>query len=301
MATARARYSTVVAAVLVLPVLAGCTNSDSVIGSDTSGTAEQVVVASGESVEGSVLAEVYATVLASSGVPSRVEELIGGRTDALAALDAARVTLVPEFTGSLLTYYEPANPARTADDVFEALSRSLPEGLSVADYATAEDRSVVALGRDSAQARTLEAFAPRCAETVAVVSPRFVEDGALEQLAAGADCTFARVEQSAVDISDTAATQPSAVATATAFGTTTLSPLAQSTAVTVLADPDHILAAQNVVPLFRTGALSDPAVKALSVVAGELSTTDLAEMIDQVRRGQATPSEVARSWWDTRQ
>ncbi|MCE4268072.1 MULTISPECIES: glycine betaine ABC transporter substrate-binding protein [Rhodococcus] len=298
MLSARARYSTVVAAVLVLPVLTGCSTGDSVIGNDAGAPTEQVVVASGESVEGSVLAEVYATVLASSGVPSRVEELTGGRSDALAALDAARVTLVPEFTGSLLTYYEPQNPARAADDVFEALSRSLPEGLSVADYATAEDRAVVALGRDSAsgtQSRTLGAFAPSCAETVAVVSPRFIEDGALEQLAEGADCTFARVEQSAADISDTAATEP------TAFGTTTLSPLAQSTAVTVLADPDHILAAQNVVPLFRTGALSDPAVKALSVVAGELSTTDLAAMIDQVRRGQATPSAVARSWWDTRQ
>ncbi|MGG7101661.1 glycine betaine ABC transporter substrate-binding protein [Rhodococcus sp. 24CO] len=298
MLSARARYSTVVAAVLVLPVLAGCSTGDSVIGNNSTAATEQVVVAAGESAEGSVLAEVYATVLASSGVPSRVEELGGGRSDALAALDAARVTLVPEFTGSLLTYYEPQNPARTADDVFEALSRSLPEGLSVADYATAEDRAVVVLGGDAASqtpARTLEAFAPSCAETVAVVSPRFVEDGALEQLAEGADCTFARVEQSAADISDTAATEP------TAFGTTTLSPLAQSTAVTVLADPDHILAAQNVVPLFRTGALSDRAVKALSVVAGELSTTDLAEMIDQVRRGQATPSAVARSWWDTRQ
>ncbi len=295
MLSARAWYSTVVAAVLVLPVVTGCSTGDSVTVNNSTAATESVVVAAGESVEGSVLAEVYATVLASSGVSSRVEELTGGRSDALAALDSARVTLVPEFTGSLLTYYEPQNPARTADDVFEALSRSLPEGLSVADYATAEDRSVVVSRRDSTSARTLEAFAPSCAETVAVVSPRFVEDGALEQLEQGADCTFARVERAAADVSDIAASE------STAYGTTTLSPLAQSTAVTVLADPDHILAAQNVVPLFRTGALSDPAVKALSVVAGELSTADLAAMIDQVRRGQATPSAVARSWWDTRQ
>ena len=72
MLSARARYSTVVAAVLVLPVLTGCSTGDSVIGNDAGAPTEQVVVASGESVEGSVLAEVYATVLASSGVPSRV-------------------------------------------------------------------------------------------------------------------------------------------------------------------------------------------------------------------------------------
>lgn len=296
MTTARARYSTVVAAVLVLPVLGGCTNGDSVTESAGSAESAQIVVASDVSVESSVLAEIYVTALASSGVAARVEELDGGRNDSLEALDSAQVTLVPEFTGSLLTHYDPTNPARTADDVFEALSRSLPEGLSVSDYATAEDRAVVAVRRDvaeSSRVRTLEAFAPSCAESVALVSARFVATQALEQLAAGADCTFERVEQSvSTDVPGTGST---------AFGTTTLAPIAQSAALTVLGDPEHILIAQNVVPLFRTGALSDTAVKALSVVAGELSTTDLAEMIDQVRNGQAEPSAVARSWWDTRQ
>lgn len=299
MASMRTKFSTVVAAVLVLPILSGCTDSSSVTESGESAASQSIVVASGASPESSVLAEVYATVLASSGVPSRVEMLGGDRNESLAALDAARVTLVPEFTGSLLAHYDPANTARAADDVFEALSRSLPEGLSVSDYASAEDRAVVALEHDSAAAtgvRTLEAFAPSCAETVAVVSPRFVEDRAPEQLAEGVDCTFARV-----DVSESADAQETAVSGTTAFGTTTLSPLAQSHDVTVLADADHVLAAQNVVPLFRTGALDDTAVKALSVVAGELSTTDLAAMIEQVRSGQATASAVARTWWDTRQ
>ncbi|MDI9915717.1 ABC transporter substrate-binding protein [Rhodococcus sp. IEGM 1379] len=293
------KFSTVVAAVLVLPILSGCTDSSSVTESAESTASQTIVVAAGSSPESSVLAEVYATVLASSGVPSRIEMLGGDRNESLAALDAARVTLVPEFTGSLLAHYDPANTARAADDVFEALSRSLPEGLSVSDYASAEDRAVVALERDSAAAtgvRTLEAFAPSCAETVAVVSPRFVEDRAPEQLAEGVDCTFARV-----DVSESADAQGTAELGTTAFGTTTLSALAQSHSVTVLADTDHVLAAQNVVPLFRTGALDDTAVKALSVVAGELSTTDLAAMIEQVRSGQATASAVARTWWDTRQ
>ena len=69
-------------------------------------------------------------------------------------------------TGALLDHYDPSAPARKADDVFEALSRSLPEGLSVSDYAMAEDRAVVALDTAYAQslgAKTIEAFAPSCA------------------------------------------------------------------------------------------------------------------------------------------
>lgn len=290
----RTKYSTVVAALTVLPILSGCANGDSVVEGAGAESREQIVVAADASVESSVLAEVYSTVLSSSGLSARVESVGGGRNQSLEALDAARVTLVPEFTGALLDHYDPSSPAREADDVFEALSRSLPEGLSVSDYAMAEDRAVVALDTAYAQslgAKTIEAFASSCAAATPLVSARFVEDGAVEQLAEGAECVFAGVDQST----------PADVPGAQVFGTTTLSALAQSDAVTVLADSNHVLAAQNVVPLFRTGALGDSAVKALSVVAGELSTTDLATMIEQVRAGNASASEVARTWWDTRQ
>lgn len=247
MKSTRTKYSTVVAALTVLPILSGCANGDSVVEGAGAESREQIVVAADASVESSVLAEVYSTVLSSSGLSARVESVGGGRNQSLEALDAARVTLVPEFTGALLDHYDPSSPARKADDVFEALSRSLPEGLSVSDYAMAEDRAVVALDTAYAQslgAKTIEAFAPSCAAATPLVSARFVEDGAVEQLAEGAECVFAGVDL----------VTPVDVPGAQVFGTTTLSALAQSDAVTVLADSNHVLAAQNVVPLFRTGA-----------------------------------------------
>ncbi len=240
---------------MVLPILSGCANGDSVVEGVEAESRDQIVVAADASVESSVLAEVYSTVLSSSGLSARVESVGGGRNQSLEALDAARVTLVPEFTGALLDHYDPSSPpARKADDVFEALSRSLPEGLSVSDYAMAEDRAVLALDTGYAQslgAKTIEAFAPSCAAATPLVSARFVEDGAVEQLAEGAECVFAGVDQAT----------PADVPGAQVFGTTTLSALAQSDAVTVLADSNHALAAQNVVPLFRAGALGDSAVK----------------------------------------
>lgn len=54
--------------------------------------------------------------------------------------------------------------------------------------------------------------------------------------------------------------------------------------------------AANVVPLMRTGALTNAQVKALNVVAGELTSTDLAEMGEEVRAGERSPVEVAGDW-----
>ncbi|MGC0363020.1 osmoprotectant transport system substrate-binding protein [Rhodococcus sp. 27YEA15] len=290
----QAKWSSVLAALAVLPVLGACSTAISATDRDRSDEADTVVVASDSTPRGAVLAEIYAAVLQTSGTRVSVHVVADGRTARLAALDSAEVTLVPEFTGSLLAHYDPSSRARTGDDVFEALSRSLPEGLAVSDYATAEDRAVLAI--DSAYAETMKSttlsdFAPSCATATAVVTEEFENNRGIAQLEDGGDCRFARVRTGATAGPDSR----------TVFGTTTLSEHAQSGSVTVLADTEHVLAAQNVVPLFRVGALGDSQIKALSVVAGELSTTDLATMISQVETGSATAASVARQWWDTRQ
>ena len=104
MKSTRTKYSTVVAALMVLPILSGCANGDSVVESAGAESRDQIVVAADTSVESSVLAEVYSTVLSSSGLSARVESVGGGRTQSLEALDSARVTLMPEFTGALLDH-----------------------------------------------------------------------------------------------------------------------------------------------------------------------------------------------------
>ncbi|MFD1811585.1 glycine betaine ABC transporter substrate-binding protein [Rhodococcus gannanensis] len=55
-------------------------------------------------------------------------------------------------------------------------------------------------------------------------------------------------------------------------------------------------AAANVVPLMRAGALTTAQVKALNVVAGELTSEDLADMGETVRGGERSPGRVAGDW-----
>ena len=191
--------SVVAGALVVAAAVAGCAGSaltdDPAPGS--------ITVGSGESAESRILAEIYAGVLRGTGSP--VETRLGlGDEETLALLDSGEVTLVPEYTGSLLLQFNPAATVTDPDDVFDELNRSLPQGVSVSDYGLAEDPSVTG------------------------------------------------------EVGDRAA--------------------------------------ENVVPLMRTGALTTTQIKALNVVAGELTSTDLADMGDEVRAGERSPGQVAGDW-----
>ncbi|WP_308124112.1 glycine betaine ABC transporter substrate-binding protein [Rhodococcus sp. BP-266] len=111
------------------------------------GTEQQspIVVGSGDDVRDELVAEIYAGALRSVGADVRTETRIGDRSDYLAALDKGDVDVVPELTGELLVSFDSTSTATGADDVFVDLNKALPAGLSVTDYATAEDRQAVAV------------------------------------------------------------------------------------------------------------------------------------------------------------
>jgi osmoprotectant transport system substrate-binding protein len=71
-------------------------------------------------------------------------------------------------------------------------------------------------------------------------------------------------------------------------GVTTASPDVSDADLVLLADDEHVFTAQNVVPLFRIGTLTEAQLKALNVVAGELTTADLGDTIGPVRAGAAS-------------
>ncbi|WP_305094412.1 hypothetical protein [Prescottella sp. R16] len=92
-----------------------------------------------------LLARLYAGALDASGRPTELVLGLGDRADRIAALDADRVTLVPERTGELLHWFEPDAPTpepdteqADTDGVFDALSRSLPADLAVAEQSDAD-------------------------------------------------------------------------------------------------------------------------------------------------------------------
>lgn len=284
-----------VAAVIVAGVVLGTTALAGC--SSDAGETATVVVGSGDDARGRVLAHIYAGAVRSAGVDVDMNENLGERGDYLAALDAGEVALVPDLSGELLATFDSTSEATTADDVFTDLNRSLPEGLAVGDYALAEDRTTIAVSPTGkfASRTSLTELAPDCKEiVVGTVDDDSAPDqvDVAEALASGYDCEIDEFvsypdARAAVDALEAGEVGALAVRTAS-FG-----PLVSD--VTTLDDDRSAFTAQNVVPLLREGVLDDAAFSTLAVVAGELTTADLADMIDEVRGG-TNSGDVAARW-----
>ncbi|MEU2253106.1 glycine betaine ABC transporter substrate-binding protein [Nocardia xishanensis] len=266
-------------------------------GNDDSGPA--FVVGAGDAIESRVLAEVYAGALARTGLKVAVQPELGQRADYLAALDAGRVALVGEHSGALLGFFDSGSAARTPSAVIEDLNRSLPEGLVVSDPADGTDlRPRVLVTAEAARRDDLDSVAelvPRCAELHAGLAPApdalrgpgakpvtgcdFADETPLPDVAALRNALLDNSVQAGV------VGGPSALTTSATEG------------LTVLADSEYALRAENVIPVFRKGLLDDQRIRKLNYVAGELTTDELVEMIRRVRDGAAA-GEVARAWLD---
>ncbi|MFI7002928.1 ABC transporter substrate-binding protein [Nocardia sp. NPDC050175] len=263
----------------------------------------RITVGAGDSVESTVLAEIYAGALARIGTRTSVEPHSGSRTDYLAALDAGRIDLIGEHNGALLGFLDPAATDRAPDldKVPTALSKSLPEGLVVTDAADGTDmRPRVLLSAEAAthdNVRTIGDLTPRCGTlTVGVASvPDLIAlPPASEQVA---DCHFAAT----VPFPDAAALRKALLDGQVHAGLLTGPPAVvpgSTDGLTILSDDKYAVRTENVVPLFRKGKLDERQIKKLNYVAGELTTDDLAKMIRDVRDDHAKPAEVARVWLD---
>ncbi|MFC9434151.1 ABC transporter substrate-binding protein [Nocardia sp. NPDC057030] len=263
----------------------------------------RITVGAGDSVESSVLAEIYAGALARVGARTSVAPHLGSRSDYLAALDAGRIDLIGEHNGALLSFFDPAATDRAPDlgQVPSALSKSLPEGLVVSDAADGTDlRPRVVLSAEAAtrdNLRTLGDLTPRCATLTVGVAPipdLITLPPAAEQVAG---CQFAAT----VPFPDAGALRKALLEGQVHAGLLTGPPAVvpgSTEGLTVLSDTGYAVRTENVLPLFRKGVLDDRQIKKLNYVAGELTTDDLAKLIREVRDAGAKPADVARTWLD---
>ncbi|MGQ4616345.1 glycine betaine ABC transporter substrate-binding protein [Nocardia sp. R7R-8] len=259
-----------------------------------------ITVGAGDSIESSVLAEIYAGALARTGLRTAVDPRLGSRADYLTALDADRVQVVGEHTGALLGYVDEHATARLPKQVADAVSAGLPEGLVVSDFADGADLRprvlVTAQAAERDRVRSVRDLAPRCAGlTVGVAAmPGLLPPGGTDRVAG---CEFA----AAVAFPDPAALRNALlegrVQAGLLGGPPELAPGATD-GLAVLSDDEYAVRAENVLPLFRKGLLDQRQITKLNYVAGELTADELAVMIRDVRDEGAAPREVARAWLD---
>lgn len=298
------RRLAVAAPILALTLgLAAC--ADDTIGGDFVST--HAVVGSADTTESRILAEIYAAALRSAGKTVTTDLAVGDRADAIRALESGRVSLAPDHSGALIEYFQPGAPTVpvTGPDAaevvvaqtYERLSSVLPEYLRVADPALAQQQSALALttaGVNQLGVSSLAELGPHCATLTLGVEPGMLNQATVLRSLAEVDrCEFAAVVQvrSAEDAREKLASNEIQVA-----GTVLGAPALEGEGMAMLAFPAGQLPAENVIPLFRRGSMTDDEIRALNKVAGELTTEDLADMVAQADADGRAIDAIVAEW-----
>jgi osmoprotectant transport system substrate-binding protein len=302
------KRNSVLASVTAVAVLglAGCGGDSDPLETDTgsgsgsgSGDDAALVVGSANFPESVLLAEIYAGALSGAGVEASTRPNIGSRETYLPGLLDGSIAVFPEYTGTLRDYFAlEAGEEVTGtepEDVYEELKNVLPDELTALAYAEAEDKDAVVVTRETADEHSLTTIgdlAPVAGDLTLGGPPEWktratgvpglkkvygVEFGDFIELDPGGPLTLEALLNGRIDAGNLFTTNPSIVAED----------------LVVLEDPESLFAAQNVVPVMRTDAVTDEATAALEEVSAALDTETLGAMVTRVVIDKEDPEDVA--------
>ncbi|MFI9384176.1 glycine betaine ABC transporter substrate-binding protein [Kutzneria sp. NPDC052558] len=292
---------TVLVAALGLTACGGGSGSDPLAGgsSGSQSPSDTITIGSANFAESQLLAEIYAAALTKAGVKVSKKLNIGSRETYIPALKDGSIDLIPEYSGTLLQYFDKNATATSADDVFAALPKALPSGLSVLDKSSAEDKDAVVVTKETADkynAKSIADLAPHCGDLVVGAAPEFQKrpDG-LPGLAKNYNCTFKDFKS--LDAGSTltvAALKQGSIQAADMF---TTDPTITNNGWIVLEDPKFNFAAQNVLPLINTSKATDTVKKTLNAISAKLDTKTLIDLNGKLGApDKPDPAKVASDW-----
>ncbi|MFC3244098.1 glycine betaine ABC transporter substrate-binding protein [Gordonia humi] len=253
-----------------------------------------LTVGHGDSPEMTTAAAVYAGALARTGMDVETLPHAESQKELLDRVASGGLGLFPAFTGDLLVQLTPAPTAISAEDVIADVNRSLPQQVAIGDPASVSDRWQVLAGQDLKERSGVETLAD-CGRFPADLPIVVVQTPSTSVLDAIAGCHHGPVRSvPTVDELVTQVRTGRALGLATALDTASVTDLAGVQALKSDGPP----IAQDLVPVFASGRFEKPQLKALSRVAGELTTADLAQLVREVRDG-GSPRAVADQWLAT--
>ncbi|HLS46143.1 MAG TPA: ABC transporter substrate-binding protein [Ornithinicoccus sp.] len=297
------RLSTTLAAALVSALaLTACGGGDP-LEDDASATGgaggEGLIIGSANFPENVLLAEIYAAALSDAGVTVTKRLNIGNREAYMAGLEDGSIQLIPEYTGNLTLFLNEGAEATESDAVYAELQEALPENLTVLDMAEAQDKDAVVVTAETAEELDLVSIGdlqPHAPNMVLGGPPEWrdrytglpgllevygLEFSSFKPLDAGSTLTVEALKNGQIDAGNIFTTDPA---------------IAQNDFV-ALEDPESLFAAQNVVPLIATDAVTPEIEQVLNEISAALTTENLTEMMVQVQG--ADPAQVAREFVDS--
>jgi osmoprotectant transport system substrate-binding protein len=286
------RLGAVVAVAVLL--LSGCGNP--LEGGAEGGADGEIVVGSSDVGESLLLAQIYAGALRNAGAKNvTVRPPVGGREVVVKALQDRSLSVVPEYSGNLLRYFDPDTEATTSAEVYAALQRQLPDRFRVLEQAPAQDTDVLVIRQELADAgiSTISELAPRCDELV-FGGPGQWADRWKDKIKELYGCEFKQI-----GITDTggpvtvAALRSGEIQVADLFST---SATIESNGFVSLRDDKNMFPAQNIVPLVSRGTLSEREVQALNDLSAVLTTEKLTDLNVEFSEEKRNPLDIAEDF-----
>ena len=261
----------------------------------STGAAGSVKVGSADFPESALLGEIYAQALEAKGMTATRQFNIGSRETYLKAISGGEVDVLAEYTGSLLNFYDKNAKVTQPDEVYSALQKVVPQGLTVLDKSAAEDKNSLAVTKDTASQWSLKAIPDLAAHQADLTIGAPPEFKTRQQGLVGLKSVYNITPKEFRPLQSQAtveALKNGQVKAANIFST---DPSIAANGFVVLEDPKSLFGSDNVVPLVRSDK-ADSLKSVLNAVSAKLDTKSLADMVKQVVVDKKDASEVAKAW-----
>ncbi len=257
-----------------------------------------IVVGSANFTENQILAEIYSQALVAKGVTSSTKPNIGSREVYIKALQDKSISIVPEYTGNLLQYFDKATTATTAEEIDAALPKAVGTDLRVLKASKAADQDVYVVTKTFADKNGIASLddLKKVSASATLGGPSELKDRAygppgLESIYGAKFKSFKPYDSPAVKVKDL---NDDKIQVATFF---TTDAAILDNGYVPLTDPQSMILPQNVVPLVRSDVADNPtAVSALEAVQAALTTEELTVLNKAVDVERKDANAVAGDW-----
>lgn len=273
-------------------VLTGCGSQDPLEANKAQ--SGQVVIGSADFSESELLMHVYAEALKTTGSDVQTRPRIGAREFYVNAVRNGELTLVPEYTGNLLEFLDPASGATESQQVYDQLRGKVGTDMELLEQSPAEDSDVLTVTKPTADSglRSMADLGPRCRDIV-LGAPAEWKSRWEAKIAQDYGCTFKEIRSVEAGTITVNALTSGEIQAANLF--TTSSQITTNDLVK-LDDPKNMFPAQNVVPLAGKGKLTPPQAEAVNKVSRALTTEKLTELNKRLEVDKANPADVAKEF-----
>jgi len=262
----------------------------------TSGGGGSITVGSADFSESQVLGEIYAGAIKAKGISVTTKPNIGSRDVYIKALQDGSIDIVPEYTGSLLTFLKGTAPSQDPDAVYSALKSTLPPTVVVLDKSTAEDKNSMVVTKDTAAKYSLKSIADLAAHQADITVAAPPEFQTRQQGLVGLKSEYAFTPANFLPLKGAAIVNALTNKQAQAANIFSTDPSISSNGFVTLDDPKLLFGSDNVVPLMRKDKVNDTITAALNAVSAKIDTPTLTDLVKQVDVDKKDASAVAKDF-----